>query len=540
MLEMKKINNIFLLVLTLGMSSVHVSAQGNGSLAGLIGSPIHKLLLAESAVRQLYVDTLDEGVLVENAINGMLKELDPHSQYTPAKDVASMTESLTGNFEGIGVQFNMIEDTLVIVQPISNGPSEKVGIMAGDRIIYAGDTCIAGVKKNENDIKRLLRGPKGSKVKLGIMRPGLSGIHYFTVTRDKIPIYSIDAKYMIDETTGYIHIVNFGANTHEEFLTAVHMLQDNGMKDLIIDLQGNGGGYLQAAISISNEFLEKGDLIVYTAGRANPKTDYFADGNGILRSGKIVILVDSYTASASEIVSGAIQDNDRGVIIGRRTFGKGLVQRPIELPDGSMIRLTTAHYYSPSGRCIQKPYEKGKKFDYDKDLLDRLKSGELTNPDSIHFFDSLQYKTIKKQRIVYGGGGIMPDEYVPLDTTQFSKLYRELVAKSCVNHTCMKYIDKNRKKLHRNYKTFKQYMTEFVVPDEMVALVKEYAEKSNVTYTDEEFNEALPMLKVQMKALLARDLWEMNEYYQSINGINNIYNKGLEVVKRQDSDLSNY
>ncbi|MCR4769714.1 MAG: S41 family peptidase [Bacteroidaceae bacterium] len=529
---MKKIIKILLLGFFLNLFSLQLLAQNGNALQGLIGGPIHKLLFAESAIKQVYIDSLSEDKLVENAIVGMLKELDPHSQYTPAKDVGEVTESLEGNFEGIGVQFNMIEDTLVVVQPISNGPSEKVGIMAGDRIIFAGDTCIAGTKKNEHDIKRLLRGPKGSKIKLGIMRPGVSGIHYFTVTRDKIPLYSIDAKYMIDATTGYIHITNFGANTHEEFMSAVHMLKDKGMKDLIIDLQGNGGGYLQAAVNISNEFLDNKDLIVYTSGRSTPKTEYHADGKGILRDGKIVVLVDSYTASASEIVSGAIQDNDRGIIVGRRTYGKGLVQRPIGLPDGSMIRLTTAHYYSPSGRCIQRPYVKGKKTDYDKDLLERLNSGELTNPDSIRFPDSLTYKTLKQQRVVYGGGGIMPDEYVPLDTLQFPKLYRELMAQSIVNRTCMKYLDKNRSKLHRKYKQFDKYLAEFEVPDDMIELLKENASKTELKYSDEEFNQILPVLKVQLKALLARDLWEMNEYYHVINSINNIFNKGVEVIKR--------
>lgn len=333
---------------------------------------------------------------------------------------------------------------------------------------------------------------------------------------------------MTGMTTGYIRIDNFGANTHEEFVTAVKELQKKGMIDLILDLQGNGGGYLQAAVEISNEFLDAGDLIVYTVGRAIPKIEYKADGKGILRFGKVIVLVDSYTASASEIVAGAIQDNDRGIIVGRRTFGKGLVQRQIVLPDKSMLRLTTAHYYSPSGRCIQKPYEKGNRSEYDKDLEKRLNTGELTNPDSIHFPDSLKYTTLKKQRTVYGGGGIMPDVYVPLDTAQLTPLHKELLAKSCINKTALKYADTNRKSLLKQYKNFNQFKTGFTVSDDMLELLKQNADKSKIEYNDSTLKEALPMMSIQLKALIARDLWDMNEYYQIINTVNDIYRKGLE------------
>lgn len=508
------------------------NSQGN-ALANLLGSPLHKMIMAESAIQQLYVDSVDEEKLAEDAIKGMLKELDPHSVYTPAKNVKALTEPLEGQFEGIGIQYNMVEDTLVVIQPVSNGPSEKKGIMAGDRIIFVNDSSIAGQKFTTEDIQRRLRGPKGTKVKLGVMRPDVKGIHDFTIIRDKIPVFSIDAKYMVDATTGYIRINNFGATTYDEFISAIRMLQDKGMVDLILDLQGNGGGYLQAAVQISNEFLDAGDLIVYTEGRSMPRMEYHADGSGRVRSGKVIVLVDSYTASASEIVSGAIQDNDRGIIVGRRTFAKGLVQRQINLPDGAIIRLTTAHYYSPSGRCIQKPYEKGKRADYDRDLISRLNSGELTNPDSIHFPDSLKYTTLKRHRTVYGGGGIMPDVYVPLDTTQTTPLHRELLAKSCINHTNLKYADKNRKRLKKAYKTFDDFNANYQVEDNMIDLLKEYADKAKIQYTDSTLNAALPLVKLQLKALLARDIWDMNEYYYIINQASDIFKAGVKAIKEE-------
>jgi len=501
---------------------------------------LQKLLVAEANIKQLYVEEVDENKLVEDAIKNMLSQLDPHSSYTPAKDVKALTEPLEGNFEGIGVQYNMVDDTLVVVQPVSGGPSEKVGIIAGDRIVTVNDTSIAGQKLTTEDIKRVLRGPKGSKVRLGVLRQGVKGLNTFVVTRDKIPVFSIDAKYMIDATTGYIRINNFGATTHEEFKSAVHMLQGQGMQDMILDLQGNGGGYLEAAVRISNEFLEKGDLIVFTEGRIMPRQEFMSDGSGVFTKGKVVVLIDSYTASASEIVSGAIQDHDRGLVIGRRSFGKGLVQRAINLPDGSMIRLTTAHYYSPSGRCIQKPYEKGKGDEYNRDMLTRLNSGELTNPDSIHFADSLKFKTLKNHRTVYGGGGIMPDVYVALDTTQYTRFHRELMAKSSIPQACLRYTDQNRKKLQKQYKTFESFRSSFEVPQALIDLVLESATKEKIEYNDSILQETLPMLKLQLKALMARDMWEMNEYYQIINDANNIYQRGLATIKdeRYEHQLS--
>ena len=339
-------------------------------------SPIRKLTIAEMAVNNLYVDSVNEAKLVEDAIRGMLKELDPHSSYSTPKEVKALNEPLQGNFEGIGVQFNMIEDTLLVIQPTVKGPSEKVGILAGDRIINVNDTAIAGVKMSKEDIMKRLRGPRGTKVKLGIVRRGVPETLFFTVIRDKIPVHSIDAVYMIRPEVGYIRIGNFGATTYNEFMQGIDKLAAQGMKRLILDLQDNGGGYLQAAVQLANEFLEKDNLIVYTEGRTTGRMDYHCDGNGRIRDLPVTVLVNEFTASAAEIVSGAIQDYDRGIIVGRRTFGKGLVQRPIDLPDGSMIRLTVAHYYTPTGRCIQKPYKKGDLKEYEMDFDNRLKHGE--------------------------------------------------------------------------------------------------------------------------------------------------------------------
>ena len=384
---------------------------------------LRKLIYAQGAITQLYVDTVNISKLTEDAIRGMLTELDPHSTYTPAKDVEAMNEPLAGSFDGIGVQFNMNEDTLVVIQTISGGPSEKVGIMAGDMIVTVNDTAIAGVKMSREEIMKRLRGPKGTTVDLGVIRPGVNGVQKFKVTRDKIPVYTVDAFYMIDEKTGYVRISNFGSTTTDEFVKATNYLTACGMKNLVLDLQGNPGGYLQAAVTLSDQFLNNNEMIVYTEGRTTGRQEYHA-GKDKIDLNKIVVLVDGYTASAAEIVSGALQDHDRGIIVGRRTFAKGLVQRSIPLPDGSEMRLTIAHYYSPVGRCFQKPYEKGDRRKYDMDMLDRLNSGELMSADSIHFPDSLKYTT-KGGRIVYGGGGIMPDVYVPLDTTYYTRLFKK-------------------------------------------------------------------------------------------------------------------
>lgn len=495
-------------------------------------SPMRKIVLAEMAITNLYVDSVDEKKLAEDGIRGMIEQLDPHSSYSTAKETKEMNEPLQGSFEGIGVQFNMVKDTLLVIQPVVNGPSERVGILAGDRIVSVNDTAIAGVKMSKEDIMKRLRGAKGSKVRLGIVRRGIAGILKFTVVRDKIPVKTLDAAYMIRPHVGYIRIGSFGVTTYNEFMKAVETLKASGMKDLILDLQENGGGYLMAAVQIANEFLHNSDLIVYTQGRKVPRQDYCADGSGRLLDGKVFVLINEYTASAAEIVTGAIQDQDRGTVVGRRSFGKGLVQRPIDLPDGSMIRLTIAHYFTPSGRCIQKPYKKGDAIDYAMDIEKRFEHGELYSADSIHFADSLKYYTLRKHRVVYGGGGIMPDVFVPLDTTQYTKFLRQMAARSYIINANLKYIDVNRKQLKKQFATFNDFNARFEVPQSLIDDVVQAAEKDKIMPKDQqELQATLPQLRRQLKALIARDLWDMSEYFQVINETNPIVVKAVGLLK---------
>ena len=492
-------------------------------------SPLRKLQMAEMAISRLYVDTVNEQNLVENGIRGMLEKLDPHSSYTTARETKAMTESLNGSFEGIGVQFNMQEDTLIVIQTITNGPSEKVGIQAGDRIVAVNDTAIAGVKMSKEEIMKRLRGPKGTRVRLTIIRRGIGERLTFVVTRDKIPVKTLDAWYMIKPGTGYIRIGSFGATTYDEFMKAVNDLRAQGMNDLVLDLEDNGGGYLQAAVQVANEFLKRGDLIVYTEGRRFPRQDYKAQGNGRLQNGKVTVLVNEFTASAAEIVTGALQDQDRALVVGRRSFGKGLVQRPIDFPDGSMMRLTIAHYYTPSGRCIQKFYKKGDKKDYEMELDQRYKHGELYSADSIHFADSLKYYTLRRHRTVYGGGGIMPDVFVPLDTTLVTTYMRNLAAKGIVISANLRYVDNNRKQLKKRYPDFQSFLNGFEVPRTLIDEIVAEGKKQKVEPRDEaEMKRTLPYMRTQLKALVARDLWNMSEYFQIINSLNPILQKALE------------
>lgn len=488
--------------------------------------------MAQLAIANLYVDSVDCEKLTEDAINGMLSNLDPHSSYTNAEETKKLNEPLQGNFEGIGVQFNMLEDTLMVIQTISKGPSEKAGIIAGDRIVSVNDTAIAGVKMSREEIMRRLRGPKNSKVNLGVIRAGIDGKLDFTVIRDKIPMSTVDAAFMVAPTVGLIRLTSFGSSSYDEMEEAISSLREQGMEDLILDLQQNGGGYMDAATKIANMFLEKGDLIVYTKGLRAPEQEFRATGSGNFRQGKVVVLVDEYSASASEIVTGALQDQDRGLVVGRRTFGKGLVQKPFMLPDGSMIRLTVARYYTPSGRCIQKPYTKGDKKKYNMDVVERYNHGELVNEDSIHFPDSLKFKTLRKQRIVYGGGGIMPDYFIPLDTSRYTKFRRELAAKGAVVSANLKYIDKHRKQLEKEYGSFAAFNERFDTPRELLDLVFSEGEKKGVKpKDDEEMQATLPELKQQMKALVARDLWDMSEYFSIIYEDDPAVLKALELLK---------
>lgn len=442
-----------------------------------------------------------------------------------------MNESLGGSFEGIGIQFNVQNDTLLVIQPVTGGPSERVGILAGDRIVAVNDSAIAGVKMARDEIVRRLRGPKGSKVKLTIVRRGIKDKLTFTVVRDKIPVKTLDASYMVRPGLGYVRIGSFGATTYKEFMEAVKALQKQGMVDLVLDLQDNGGGYMIAAVQIANEFLSKGDLIVYTDGRRVPRNEYRAQGNGTLQNGRVVVLVNEFSASAAEIVTGAIQDHDRGLVVGRRSFGKGLVQRPVDFSDGSMMRITIAHYFTPSGRCIQKPYKKGDLKGYEQELDTRYKHGELYSADSIHFADSLKFQTLRRHRTVYGGGGIMPDYFVPLDTTQYTRLHRQLAAKGIIIKVNLKYVDNHRKQLRRQYPSFQTFLNNFQVPQSVIDEVMAEGKKEKVEpKDDDELKKTLPQLCAQLKALVARDLWDMSEYFQIINQQNHIVEKAIEVM----------
>ena len=497
--------------------------------ATAIDAELQKLLVAEGAISALYVEEVDEKKIVEQAIKGMLEELDPHSTYLTPEENDKTSETLMGSFEGIGVQFNMVEDTLFIVQPIPDGPSEKVGIMAGDRIVTVNDTAIAGVKMSQESIMKRLRGPKGTKVDLGISRRGVNELLHFIVVRDKIPVNTVDAAYIIRPGVGYIKISSFGATTVDEFETKLSDLRMQGARSLILDLQGNGGGLLMAAVGIANEFLGRDQMVVYTEGRRSPKSGYMADGRGRFREGQLVVLIDEYSASASEIVSGAVQDWDRGTIIGRRSFGKGLVQRPIEFHDGSLIRLTVAKYYTPVGRCIQKPY--GKDVDYGDDIMDRLHHGELTNPDSIHFPDSLKYSTKIRHRTVYGGGGIMPDIFVPLDTTRTNQYYRNVTAKNVVLNTAMQYTERNRRMLQRRFRTFEEFNRGYEIGTDVLRLFQSKAQDAGVEFDEEQYQACLTIYKAQLKASIARLIWGMNAYYQVIQELDETIQRAVKYME---------
>ncbi len=514
------------------MLPVGMSAQGNS-----FGDPkspdnIYKLYRALMAIDALYVDSVDKEKLIEDAIRGMLEKLDPHSSYSNAEEVKKMMASLEGNFDGVGIQYNIIDDTIMVVQPVAKGPSERAGVLPGDRIIYVDDSLVAGNKVTTDIVMRKLRGPKGTSVKMTVKREGVDGMIDFTVKRDKIPVNSLLAAFMIRPTVGYIRLDSFSATTGDEFRAAIMELMKKGMTSLILDLQSNGGGYLSAAVSVANECLADNELIVYTEGRSVSRYNYTASGRGRFQQGRIVVLIDEYSASAAEIVAGALQDQDRGTIVGRRSFGKGLVQRPVDLPDGSMMRITTSHYYTPSGRCIQKPYEKGKRKDYSKDVENRLKHGELTNADSIHFADSLKYQTLKKQRTVYGGGGIMPDVFVPLDTTRTTKYYRELVAKGLVTGSTLKYVVSNRSKLLKKYPNIDAYMKRFAVPEELISrIVTEGAKKKVTPKDDKEKEQTLSFIRKQARALIARDLWDMNEYFMVVAEYDDIVKRAVKLME---------
>ena len=495
-----------------------------------------KLMYTGNIISNFYVDSPDNDKIAEEAVKAMLKELDPHSTYTDKKETKALLEQMQGSFSGIGIQYNMVSDTLYVIQTTPNGPSERAGILAGDKVVEVNDTVIAGVKMTRTDIMSRLRGKKGSQVKVGIVRRGINRLLEFNLVRDDISTETVDAAYMIDKKNGYIRITSFGAKTHNEFVAKLDSLKGLGMRNLVLDLQGNGGGFLNAAVDIANEFLARESLVVYTEGRTTGRHDYMAQGGGRFLKGNVAVLVDETSASAAEILAGAIQDWDRGVVVGRRSFGKGLVQRPFELFDGSMIRLTIARYYTPSGRCIQKPYSDSIK--YEDDLMRRYNSGEMSSADSIHFADSLKTKTLRLGRTVYGGGGIMPDYFVPMDTTKYTAYHRALAAKGSIIQASLRYLDENREELVSKYRSIEEFDDKFVVDDRYMTILREQALKDSVELKggDEELARTLPELKKQLKMYIARDLWDMSEFIMLYNKYSDSFQKAYELVRCKNMD----
>ncbi|MDA3930849.1 MAG: S41 family peptidase, partial [Prolixibacteraceae bacterium] len=480
-----------------------------------------------------YVDSTNLEKLTEIAITNILSELDPHSVYISKDEVDKANEPLKGSFDGIGVSFNIMHDTLMVIQTIPGGPSEKVGLEAGDRIIFIDDELVAGIKLTNKMVFDRLRGEKGSMVNVKIKRKREKDLLDFDIIRDKIPIFSLGASYMLNETTGYIKLDRFSATTTQEFVQAIGELKaTNALENLVLDLRGNGGGYLKAAHEISDQLLSTKRTIVYTKGLKNPRKDYTSTYIGEFEKGNLVVIIDGGSASASEIVSGAVQDWDRGVIIGRRSFGKGLVQQPLPLTDGSMIRLTTAKYYTPSGRCIQKDYEHGVN-EYRNDINERAVNGELFNKDSIHVIDSLAYKTLINGRTVYGGGGIVPDIFIAIDTSTNYLYYNKLVRKSVVNQFIREYIDENRTTLKKKYPTFEEFKTDFDISNKMLESLWEAGDKKEIERDPEAIEFISDFAKLQLKAFIARDLWKSSEYYEIINSNNKEIIKALEILNDQ-------
>lgn len=480
-------------------------------------------------IEDSYVDSVSRNKLEETAIQSILKELDPHSVFIPAEELQAVNEPLEGNFSGIGIQFNVQNDTIIVVNTVPNGPSERIGIKPGDRLVRVNDSLIVGKKLGNADVTKRLKGPKGSKVKVTVKRPGVKDSIDFQVTRDVIPLYSIDASYMIEPTIGYVKINKFARNTHDEFNKAVKELHQQGMKKIIVDLRGNSGGYLESAIKIADEFLDDHQLIVYTKGRARHKTEAFSKPGGECLKDSVVVLIDETSASAAEILAGAIQDNDRGWIVGRRSFGKGLVQEQSPLPGGSAVRLTIARYYTPSGRCIQKPYDHGKE-SYYNELHNRMLHGEMEDADSIKFDKRMQFKT-RKGRIVYGGGGIMPDFFIPFDTVAYTKYYSRLFEKGIIYRFAFQYSDVNRQKLSKN-KTY-QDLAKTLKKEKLLDKLSEYAEKQGIKKNSSDMKTSANLLQTQLEAYIARNFFDNNGFYPILNTSDSTVLRAIKIFEKQ-------
>ena len=481
-------------------------------------------------IEDQYVDTVSMNELVENTIPTILKNLDPHSIYIPASELKEVNEPLEGGFDGIGISFNMPNDTIIVINVIQGGPSERIGLLAGDRIVTIDDSVIAGKKVPQDDIVKMLKGPTGTKVKVGIARKEVEELIVFEITRDKIPLYSIDVSYMLNETLGYIKITRFARTTYREFLDAVDKLQTQGMTELIIDLRGNNGGYMDAATNIANEFLPEGKLIVYTQGKARERQNIYSNSKGQCLNTDVAVLIDEFSASASEILAGAIQDNDRGVVIGRRSFGKGLVQEQILFSDGSALRLTIARYHTPTGRSIQKPYQPGND-DYYYDISNRFLHGEFQEQDSIHFSDSLKYVT-PKGRIVYGGGGIMPDFFVPFDTTGVTPYFNRVANRNLIYRFAFQYTDQHRKQMSalKDYKLIEDYLKRERILNQFI----EFAKKNGVNPDTQQINDSKEILETQLMAYIARNMIENEGFYPIIRRVDTTLKKAIEIIEKED------
>jgi carboxyl-terminal processing protease len=490
-------------------------------------------------IDQMYVDSVDYNRISEAAIVSMLEELDPHSTYIPAKDVQGANQRIDGSFVGIGIRFQILKDTLLVVNCVYGGPSEKVGVRAGDKIIKIEEENIAGVGLKNSGVRERLLGEKDTKVKISVLRGKSNKPIDFTITRDKIPLHSVVSHYMVDQNIGYIKLTNFSRTTAEEVKDAIKDLKKQGMKDLIFDLQGNTGGLLYAAKYVADEFLKKGQLIVYQEGRNQPKQLLNADNTGNFEDGRLVVLIDQSSASASEILAGAVQDWDRGLVVGRRSFGKGLVQRPIELSDGSQLRLTIARYFTPSGRFIQKPYDDLDS--YRNDYMERFKSGEFSSKDSIKIADSLKFETKINKRTVYGGGGIIPDEFVALDTLEYSTYYRKLSYTGIFNSFTVEYANENREQILAKHNDFKDFKRNFVVDETIMQDFFSVAEKedTSLVYVDEDYQISKDLMQKRIKALIAQNIWDYSSYYEIMNVKNEVFMRAYEILTRNEYDLFN-
>lgn len=495
-----------------------------------------KIAAALFYIENFYVDSVKPPKLVESAIINMLKELDPHSAYLSKEEIDAANEPLEGSFEGIGVTFQLHKDTILIVSPVPGGPSDKLGIQAGDKIIKINGEEAFGSKVNNKFVMDRLRGKKGSTVKISILRSGRKDLIDYTIVRDKIPINSVDATFMLPGKTGYIKLNRFSKTSMEEFHASMSQLRAQGMENLILDLRSNSGGFLNTAVELSDEFLDAGKLIVYTEGLNSPRQDFLATQRGTFEKGKLIVLINEASASASEIVSGAVQDWDRGLVIGRRSFGKGLVQRPFQLPDGSVIRLTSARYHTPTGRSIQRPYEDGVETYY-KDLFERNRRGELVNADSIHFPDSLKYTTKVLKRTVFGGGGIMPDVFVPLDSTIFTDYYSNLIRKGVFNRFTLEYSNRERNKLKRQYPLLEMYIRGFELDEKLMGDFLAMAADEKVEWNEQQFKLSEQMIKYQVKALIARNIWDMNAYWQVMAEIDETLIQALDILQGDNFSL---